>query len=494
MSTKNITKTSDFNITTSSDRGGISTQKGTHAKVKSGKQVANQIPRSFGAVGGKMSPFFWAARVFKAKNDRGEESPYYSMKVQFKGRRFAFTLRTSNKDIAGKLAAGIYNDLLTLGIEETLKKHRPQTTKAEDVATVGKFLEAARAVMAVRASTFAGYAVSLRRVAGDILAKRPSRKARLAVKRASKKVVDGASLEILTARAVQEWRLGYVAKAGKDAAKARAARISANSVIRQAKSLFGPKVVKFLPSLRLPDPLPFAGVEMFPRESMRYHSKIDAGEIMRAARDELAESQPELFLVLLLAVACGLRRGEIDSLTWGDVDLKQGKIHVDFSEHGALKSEDSRGAVDMDATTAEILQGLRAKAEAEDGDFVIPAMKAAPGEKSRAWGNRYRGTTAFEKASAWLRAHGVNANKPIHTLRKEAGSIIATRDGIFAASAFLRHSDISVTARYYADKKTRTTIDMAALLAPVPEPVPENVVPLPKAKQAERPKGKRKAG
>jgi integrase len=348
--------------------------------------------------------------------------------------------------------------------------------------------------MGVRASTFAGYAVSLRRVAGDILAKRPSRKARLAVKRASKKVINEASLEILTSRAVQSWRLGYVAKAGKDAAKARAARISANSVIRQAKSLFGPKVVKFLPSLRLPDPLPFAGVEMFPRESMRYHSKIDAGEIMRKAKEELVESKPELFLVLLLAVACGLRRGEIDSLTWGNVDLKQGKIHVDFSEHGALKSEDSRGAVDMDATTAALLQGLKAKAEAEDGDFVIPAMKAAPGEKSRTWGNRYRGTTAFEKASAWLRANGVKANKPIHTLRKEAGSIIATRDGIFAASAFLRHSDIAVTARYYADKKTRTTIDMAALLAPVPEPVPENAVPIPKADQAARPKGRRKAG
>ena len=79
-----------------------------------------------------------------------------------------------------------------------------------------------------------------------------------------------------------------------------------------------------------------------------------------------------------------------------------------------------------------------------------------------------------------LRAHGVEGNKAIHTLRKEAGAIVATRDGIFAASQFLRHADIATTAAHYADKKTRTVIDMGALLD-------EDVLPfiLPTADQKE---------
>ena len=54
-------------------------------------------------------------------------------------------------------------------------------------------------------------------------------------------------------------------------------------MIRQARSLFAPKVLKFLGTLRLPAPLPFSAVEFFPRESMRYTSRIDAGVLMRQA-------------------------------------------------------------------------------------------------------------------------------------------------------------------------------------------------------------------
>ena len=74
-------------------------------------------------------------------------------------------------------------------------------------------------------------------------------------------------------------------------------------------------------------------------------------------------------------------------------------------------------------------------------------------------------------------AHGVTGNKALHQLRKEAGSLIASRDGIFAASAFLRHHDISVTHAFYADKKTRTAIDVGELLR-APDERPGKVIEL----------------
>ena len=46
---------------------------------------------------------------------------------------------------------------------------------------------------------------------------------------------------------------------------------------------------------------------------------------------------------------------------------------------------------------------------------------------------------------------------PLHTLRKEFGSVIAAKYGIHAASRLLRHADITTTAQYCLDKKKRVT-------------------------------------
>jgi hypothetical protein len=229
---------------------------------KSGKQLAHTIR----ATAGKNDSRYWLPRVFRPVNARGEASPHYSMKVQFRGRRMAFTLSTGNKDAAAKRAAAIYGELVAHGIEATLARRRTQRPAGENVATIGEYLCAAQSVMAVRPASFAGYAANLRRIAGDILNLRAAHRAKTRQKRATRQVIENAPVSILTLEAVQAWRLAFVARAGVNGTKARSARISSNSMIRQARSLFAPKVLKFLGALRLPGPLPFSGVE-FSRES-----------------------------------------------------------------------------------------------------------------------------------------------------------------------------------------------------------------------------------
>jgi integrase len=470
-----------------------------HARPARDGVVATQRPLMRSGGIGKNSANYWLGSIYKPVNSLGVESPHYMMRVRFQHQRLAFGLGTGNKTAAAAKAALIYNDLLTLGVEGALAKHRPRF-EGDQIATIGEYIAAVEKVTDVRDSTFAVYSGSLRRVAGDILQLRKERKAKprkggkpngeVKRLRSLREKVEAASLSIFTPEAVQKWRIAFTERAGKDARKKRAARISANFVVRQARSLFAPRVVKFLKGLRLPDPLPFAGVEMFPRESMRYVSKIDAGEILRKARGELAAQAPAQFLVILLGIAAGLRRGEIDRLLWDHVDFRKRQIFVEDTEAGAVKSSDSRGAVDIDEKTIELLRGFHAKA---DTKFVIDAPQAEEAESSRPWGLRYRCSSVFEKVNAWLRANGVEGNKPLHTLRKEAGSMIATQHGIFAAAQFLRHSDIMVTAAHYADKKTRTTLDIGSLLASGTDD-PVNVVsfsedkPEPKKAQA---KGKR---
>ena len=47
---------------------------------------------------------------------------------------------------------------------------------------------------------------------------------------------------------------------------------------------------------------------------------------------------------------------------------------------------------------------------------------------------------------------------------REIGALVATQHGIYAASRFLRHSDVTTTARHYADHKARITVGLGKFL------------------------------
>lgn len=399
-------------------------------------------------------------------------SPNYSFQVQFKGRRLTFTSRTANKDAAARFAAGVYLDLLAVGLDATLQKHRPeergQNPAEKPIATVGEWIEAAEKVSQTKGATFHSYATALRKITGDVLAVKRSKKRfgpRSGGAQKYREVVDAAGLDLLSPTALQSWRLAYVAKAKNP--KAEASRMtSCNSTIRMARSLFAPKVVKFITDLRLPEPLPFAGVEFYPRQSAKYFSRIDPKELLQRAHEELAKSDPPAFLAMLLALSAGLRRGEVDSLSWGQVDFDRRLIRVEATEKGGLKTQDSRDEVPIDDHVAAILRGFFAKLRSKDSrrSYVVPGTGGQGGHKK--WGRHYRADAVFTRLTDWLRAQGVTARKPLHELRKELGALVTAEHGIYAASRVLRHADVSTTARHYSDLKTRPVVNVGAWLLP----------------------------
>jgi integrase len=253
-------------------------------------------------------------------------------------------------------------------------------------------------------------------------------------------------------------------KQAKTPAEQRSRMTSCNSTLRQACSLFGKKIARFMP---LPEPPPFQHVEFCPRQSAKYFSRIDAKALLTQARNELAKNDSPAFLVVLIALAAGLRKGEIDTLCWHQIDFERGLIRIEHTDKASLKSADSRGEVPIDASVVELLRGFRARAS---GVFVIESGDNVSGP--RAWGRNYRAQSVFDRVTAWLRKHGVTAKKPLHELRKELGALITAEHGIYAASRVLRHSDLSTTAAHYTDLKTRPTIPVGEWLTP------ENVVPM----------------
>ena len=88
----------------------------------------------------------------------------------------------------------------------------------------------------------------------------------------------------------------------------------------------------------------------------------------------------------------------------------------------------------------ELFRGWRARAQSE---FVIESLRE-PKLVNYQW---YRCESVFAYLLGWLRGKGVQGIKPIHTLRRLYGSVLAERHGIHAASSGLRHADIRTTSR-----------------------------------------------
>lgn len=487
MKTQNARKPAWIKEPQATDTPKTTAQNGTTPRSKSTKQVPNTRQRGVG----KNSVNYWLARIAKPKNSRGEESPHFGMQLKFRGRRLYFSLGTSNRNAAAARAAAIYGDLLAVGAEATLAKHRPDTAAPEQSATVGEWIAAARAVSETNPSTFAFYARSLRKIVGDILAVKRT-KARFGPRRggaaAYRATIDAASLDILTAAAVQQWRLNYVRTAS-NPAEERSRMTTANSTIRQARSLFAEKVCRFISDCRLPDPPPFHRVEFFPRQSAKYFSRIDAKELLQKAHRELSEANPPAFVTMLLALSAGLRRGEIDGLTWGQVDFDRQLLRVEPTAQASLKTTDSRAEVPIDEHVASVLRGFYAKAGGKPSGFVIKGAGSDGGQTK--WGQHYRADSVFTYLTDWLRKNGVTAKKPLHELRKELGALVTAEHGIYAASRVLRHADVSTTARHYTDLKTRPVVNIGQWLVE-----PENIVPMtsPSKKKKTSPRSSKRAG
>ncbi|MBT8036686.1 MAG: site-specific integrase [Verrucomicrobiae bacterium] len=390
------------------------------------------------------------------KLDPNELFIHHLLPTLFTGnRRKRFSLHSSNKNEAANLASQIFSFLVGNGWAETIakyKSHPSDTVKPPHEATVGDLIRVAEKYATVRERTFQTYIKSLRKIVADIMEVPDEKKhqsGNCTGNKEWKESIDATPLSAITPLKVQGWKQTYIKQSGKDASAKRKATVTTNSLIRNAKGFFSKKLLPFLhEELVLPTPLPFEGVRSEKAGSVRYHSKIDAVKLMGQADKELKDKHPQAYTVFLLAFVCGLRVSEIDHLLWESVDLDQGLLHVRSTKYHTLKSEDSEGILDLSDEMCKHLQNRVRKAA---DDFVIMVDKSAQNASL----SKYRCQKHCDVLIKWLRNKGVKAQKPIHTLRKEIGSLVAAEQGIFAASRYLRHSNIQITAAVYLDKKNK---------------------------------------
>jgi hypothetical protein len=344
---------------------------------KNSKSV--QEPRMLGHYS-KSDIRYWQQTIFRQTYTRDGETlitKNWAMKIAHRGRRETFPLGTANKAAGAARARDIYLSLIAAGWESTLVRYKkPQAIVHKrdfETGTVGVFLDAVFG-MATNHMTVEGYAKRFRQIVSDIfgLSNGPAKHDyRRGGQQKWLEKVHSINLREITPDKVQDWKRSCLAQAGNDSLALRKARISVNSTIRQARSLFSRKMLRHL-KLSLPDPLPFAGVDLEPRQSMKYRSEVDIKALVVKAEKDLSVSSPEAYKIFLLAVAAGLRRKEIDLLEWSSFRWEENVIRIQPTRYFHPKSEDSIADLPVDA---EVMNLFRRYHESAKGPFVIRAKR-----------------------------------------------------------------------------------------------------------------------
>jgi integrase len=391
----------------------------------------------------------------------------YHAKMQVQGRREGFALQTNNKAEAADKARGIYLQIVTHGWDSALKRFKPQAVRSKTaIRTVGELVAAAQERATLQPRTLAEYCSNLRRLVSEALGistrigRRPTSGSK---QKEWRERVHAARLSDLTPDVVERWKKAYLVRAGTDPLKRRHASTSLNTIIRNAKSLFSTKVTQFLefdPDFKSP----FQGVSFEPRQSMKYRSEVKLPEILEWAFNgneerKLPALPIEQLKILLLAAIAGLRRNEIDKLMWTAFRWDAGVLRIEATAHFDPKTEESLADVRLDP---ELLTLFRQWERSRTSEFVI---ESATPPRSGLLYSHYRCRATLAALVAWLKQCGITSDKPIHVLRKEYGSQICARYGIFVASKALRHADIHITSQHYLDQNTNSKPGLGFMLA-----------------------------
>jgi integrase len=182
-----------------------------------------------------------------------------------------------------------------------------------------------------------------------------------------------------------------------------------------------------------------------------------------------------LYSVAILALATGMRRGELAALRWSDVDLKSGKIGVARSleqTNGGLafKSPKTRAGVRTISIPASVVAELRHHWRAQQEQRLALGLgKAGSDDLVLA---RHDGTpwppdsltTAWQKAVISLKLPRVSLHALRHT---HASQLLAAGVDVVTVSRRLGHSNPTVTLNVYAhlfgnpDERASETVERA---------------------------------
>jgi len=416
---------------------------------------------------------YWQAKVTQTTQG-GWTAKNFSIRFSAHGTQRLVTLTATTRKEAATEAKQLWLEVKANGWgaadgfsrKKTLPS--PNTMEANPDAspprvTVSQLLDSARSILVdVRPRSMAEYIRALRTIVSQANGINRSGSGGLVRWRGE---IDQHDLLLFTRDVVQSW---IALRMGSEHDASVSAKRTVKSILQNAQSLFKADVLSDLErriGIRIESP--FKNLRRPAPKTVRHQSKFDLDALLDDARQELRGGnsiQFQIWKILLLTVAGGLRRGELDRLRWRNIDLKSNCIYVSESE-GEAKTATSIGGVKLDD---EVVREIERWPKGSPDDYVIPSCKDPQIPQ-------YRAGMHFWDAIGWLRDYEVNGEKPfssskvqkpLHELRKEAGSRVYNTHGLHAAKVFLRHDNIETTSRHYLDSTPRFAVEIGNAIKP----------------------------
>lgn len=166
-----------------------------------------------------------------------------------------------------------------------------------------------------------------------------------------------------------------------------------------------------------------------PSGRVRYLSNSERKRLLDACKDS---KNPYLYIVVVVALATGMRQGEIMNLTWDCVDLEKGRVTLHETKNG------ERRVVTISGYALELLNELECKRRI-DTHLLFPARKGQKLQKSA------------DLRSPWLVAlrKAEITNFRFHDLRHCTASYLAMNGATqMEIAAVLGHKTLQMVKRY----------------------------------------------
>jgi integrase len=171
-----------------------------------------------------------------------------------------------------------------------------------------------------------------------------------------------------------------------------------------------------------------------PRGRVRFLSDKERERLLEKIK---TKDSPQLELFVVLALSTGMRKGEIQNLTWEDVDLNRGMIIIQNTKNG------DRRAVGLASKALQLLKEY-SKVRRIDSQLLFPGVDPSkPIDIRSAW------ETALKNAEI--------SDFRFHDLRHSAASYLAMNGATLAEIAeVLGHRTLSMVKRYAHLTETHT--------------------------------------
>lgn len=253
-------------------------------------------------------------------------------------------------------------------------------------------------------------------------------------------------LTVLNPSLVQRYAAGVESDAGKQPNSLASARIrrGGQRVLHKVQCCFSVSARNTYTTagLHVPDLAPFFAALRAAMSSLLKHAKAFEGPPADASIQSMLDQWPQLprneFLAVGLALACGLRKGEISRAKWAWLGSKGGVPWL-LAEDVRVKNRTGRISLRPldpfwrslnDRISKENWRGL-------PDDYVLCGTQSE------------RTDHVFRRVAAWLHGLGWRTFFGLHALRAYAGGQVWLKWSPAQASAWLRHSSLQVTQDHY---------------------------------------------